>query len=120
MALTTTVYYEGILSSDNTTHVFRSLIPGVYNISVKSFKDGVATISIACIDKTITVSEIVAGCFDKYSNFESELLRAFNADKNTGFIGIDLELNGLTVMIRKRKHNKQRIYTEWSTLIDKK
>lgn len=120
MAPTTTVYYEGILGSDNTTRVFRSLIPRVYTIFVKSFENGIATIAIDCINKTTTVSEIVAGCFDRYSNFESELLKAFNCKKNTAFVGIDLDMGDITITVRKQKNNKQRIYTEWETLLNEK
>lgn len=112
MANTTNVYFDGIWDCDKTTRVFRVVDPKRDTLFlVKSFETGIATIDYG--SEITDVAEVVAGCFDKDSNFASELLKAFDCDENTVFTGIKFDFNGVTVMVTKENADEDKLYAEW-------
>ncbi len=115
MANTTIVYF---VEKKNDIFIFRSLAPKRDTLQVESFENGVVTID-PMYDSTITtVAEIVAGCFEKDSNFTRELFRAFECNENTAFTGIKFTFNEVTVMVTKENADKDKIYAEWKAGVE--
>lgn len=109
MARPTLVHYW---DHNNSTHIFRSN-NGVRTLWVVGFRNGIVTIvpEVGCnIDD---FAEAVAGCFNKFSNFGTAVLRAYNCDENTTFNGIKFEFNGVTLVVTKETADKDRICKEW-------
>ncbi|MDD3304396.1 MAG: hypothetical protein PHP54_05725 [Clostridia bacterium] len=111
MAKATIVYFEEIAHYDNTTRIFRT--PSRESLWVKSFENGIAVADPMCGCTITSFAEMIAGCFDKDSNFASELLIAFNCNEDTAFTGIQFEFNGVTLLVTKENADKDKIYAEW-------
>lgn len=114
MAKTTHVYYEGIWEHNDKTHIFRTLgNKAIRTLWVEGFENGIATVDPVAGTSIDTFAEAVAGCFNEDSNFGAEVLKAYNCDENTTFIGIKFEFNGVTLTVTKENADKDRIYKDW-------
>lgn len=113
--MVTMVSYEGIWEFDNTTRVFRIMggnedMPILW---VQAFDKGIATIDVVAGTHFDTVANIIEGCFAESSNFGAEVLKAYKCDENTSFVGIELEFNGVTLIVTKENFDKQTINKAW-------
>lgn len=114
MAKTTRVYYEGIWEHNNSTHIFRTIgNNAIRTLWVEGFEDGIVTVHPVAGCSIDTFAEAVAGCFNEDSNFGTEVLGAYNCDKNSTFTGIKFEFNGVTLVVTKENADKDRIYKDW-------
>lgn len=110
--MATKVYFDEIWDYDKETRIFRTSSRDT--LWIKSFKDGIATADPMCGCTITSFAEMIAGCFDEDSNFTSELLRAFDCEADTNFIGIQFEFNGVMLLVTKENADKDKIYAEWN------
>ena len=114
MAKTTHVYFEGIWDHNNTSRIFRTIgNNAIRTLWVEGFEDGIVTVDHVAGCSIDTFAEAVAGCFNEDSNFGTEVLRAYNCDKNSTFTGIKFKFNGVTLVVTKENADKDRIYKDW-------
>ena len=114
MAKATIVYFEGIWEYNNKTRIFRTIgSRRRETLWVEAFEDGIATVDPVAGCSITDFAEVVAGCFEKDSNFGSEVLSAYNCDENTTFKGIKFTFNGATLTITEENADAKKIYEEW-------
>ena len=111
MAQATIVKFEEIWKVDSAIRIFRTSNGPSLMIG---FENGIALVDVPAGYGILSFAEIIAGCFDKDSNFISELLIAFNCDEDTSFTGIQFEFNGITLLITKENADKDKIYATWN------
>ena len=97
---------------DKKTRIFRT--SSKYSLWITSFENGIATADPIGGCMITSYAEMIAGCFDEDSNFTSELLRAFDCEADTNFIGIQFEFNGVMILVTKENADKDKIYAEWN------
>lgn len=84
-----------------------------YDLHVKSFEDGIATLEVVMGYEISSFLEVVVGCFDKHSNFTRELIYAYNCDKDTVLKGIKFEFNTIPILVTKANADVDKIYAEY-------
>lgn len=114
MAKTTRVYFEGIWECNDTSRIFRIIGNDSFTLWVEGFEDGIVTVDPVANCKIHTFAEAIAGCFNDDSNFGTEVLRAYNCNKNDTFKGIKFEFSGVTLIVTKENADADRIYKEWN------
>ena len=105
--MATMVYYEGVWEYDNKTHIFRT--PDGEPIFVTSFENCVATIDPLVGSHIKKVARIVAGCFDKKSNFKELLMIAFSEYHNEELKAIQFKFNDINIVVTKENANEEEL-----------
>lgn len=111
----TFVVFREIWDYNKKTRIFDIWTPNRGTLWVESFENGIAVVTPAGGSNIVTFAAEIAGCFHEYSNFGSEVLKAFNCVKNVAFIGIQFEFNGATVLVTKENADADKIYEQWET-----
>ncbi len=110
--MATRVSFDKIWDYDKKTRIFRT--SSGHSLWIKSFENGIATADPMGSCTITSYAEMIAGCFDEDSNFTSELLRAFDCETDTNFIGIQFEFNCVMILVTKENADKDKIYAEWN------
>lgn len=84
-----------------------------YDLRVKSFEDGIATIDVMMGYEISSFLEVIVGCFSERSNFTRELLYAYNCDKDTVLKGIKFKFNDIPILVTKANADVDKIYAEY-------
>ena len=114
MAKATTVYFEGIGEYDHTSRKFRVTSTDVVDtILVNSFKNGTVVVSTPSGVEINDFLEVLAGCFDKASNFSTEVAKSYNYSKKTIVDSIVFTFNGVTLAVTADNANVDTLRDNW-------
>ena len=106
-----TVYRE----ANNNTLVSMRILNShkVSCLFVESFQDGYATVQPPKGTYIHDFAEIIAGCLIKDSNFDFEVLKAYNRDVYDAFNGIKFNFNNISITLTKKITDSDEICKKW-------
>ena len=78
-----------------------------------SFENGIVTIEPGPGAEISWFCNIIVGCFEGYSNFRNEIVRAFNLEQNTQVDGIKCVFNDMVICIATKNTSVEEIYSKW-------
>lgn len=116
MTVATKVNYEG---SDEFGKKFLRTIGDcpVTCLILTGFENGIVTVNPEVCSLS-QFTEAVVGCFASDSNFESEVLKAYECDNNTKVKGVRVVFNGITVDAVKETISKNALIREFDKKIE--
>lgn len=97
---------------DNEGYIFRT--DNEMELIVYSFERGIATLGSKVEHSITSFIGMIVGCFDENSNFESELLKAFNCNEKNKLSGIQFKFDDERLLVTvEKKDNEKNIMAKW-------
>lgn len=109
--MATIVNYGGINEYDKTSRMFYTA--GRKCLKVLDFDNGIVVCEPILGDEITSYYEMIAGCFEKSSNFKEELLKGYGKAENELFHTIKFKFNGVRYFVYSPNFDEETILKQY-------